>query len=294
MLHKHELSSARKTYIGLLRSGAAMYGYTWARSTWTPYCDDPVRVYRFDRATQNHYRSIEVELFAPCRKCAKCLQFRQMKWRERIKRECAQAPRTWFVTLTFDEVAMAGIYMMAHELDPDKPYEARVERSAYFVVQRFLKRLRTGGTRFYEDNHRKRVQYVDAPKCNLRYWAVFERGDETDRPHFHLLIHEVDKPITYRVIASAWHYISDASLVRSSSGIGSYVSKYLTKSLTARARASLDYGQRDVNVFSGEFEGVSPSFVQGRALNEQEKKRRFSGEYKVDTDPSGSEPDLAW
>jgi len=189
-----------------------------------PYCDEPVELTRWTDPRKGR-RSLLVEQYVPCRKCQKCLQYRQMMWRERMRYEIAFAPRTWFVTLTFSPVHLAGVLSEAIGFRPRLGREASIERAAYGHVQKFLKRLRKAvGTPF-------------------RYAAVYERGEKTGRSHYHLLLHEVRRPLTKRIIQRQWRSYSHVRLASKSGWEASYVSKYLLKSSSARLRSSQRYGQ---------------------------------------------------
>lgn len=210
-----------KTAVKLALKGARR-SQTEVHADWEPYCDDPVKVVR-SRRSANGVKGVEVSFFAPCRRCAKCLQFRQMKWRERALIEHQQAPRTWFVTLTFSPHHLAGIIAESYRL----PVESRVkaiDRAAYEHIKRYFKRLRKAGHRF-------------------RYLAVYERGEETGRSHYHLLLHEISRPIPKRDIEAQWRSHVHCRLVADDGrGTASYITKYATKSLDVAPRASLHYG----------------------------------------------------
>lgn len=191
-----------------------------------PYCDDPVLVHREIKAGGMD-KALAVTAHRPCRKCAKCLQFRQMKWRERCLAEIAGANRTWFVTLTFSPVHLAGI-IFEGQSEKGASSAARTERAAYRHVQRYLKRIRK------------------TTKAEIRYLAVYERGEETGRSHYHLLIHEMTKPVTKAVLEAQWRSHVHCRLVadlRGSRGAASYITKYATKSLDVQPRASKAYGK---------------------------------------------------
>lgn len=157
----------------------------------------------------------------PCRKCPRCLQFRQLRWRQRAIQEIAQANRTWFVTLTFSPVQLAGVLVSAA-----KPDLVQVERRAYRDVQHYMKRLRKTGAAF-------------------RYLAVYERGEASGRSHYHLLVHETGRwPIPKRVLEDTWPSHVHARLVDDvTTGAATYVTKYLTKAIEIRPRASVKYGR---------------------------------------------------
>lgn len=196
-----------------------------------PYCDAPVLVVATRRSSSKAH-GIEATMRAPCRKCAKCLLFRQMKWRERALAELgathAAMRRSWWVTLTFDPVTLAGVLAKA-TLAARGDYDARVDRAAFALVQRYFKRLRKAG-------------------CKFRYMCVFERGEKTGRPHYHIFLHEMGpKPILYAQIVDQWHSHAHAKLVcmdGKGHGLASYLTKYATKSAATRIRASQGYGKR--------------------------------------------------
>lgn len=203
--------------------------------SWEPYCDKPVVIDRRITSREgvrqlsigklkvrDEVTAMEVSMKAPCRRCAKCLQFRQMKWRERAIYECAGANRTWFVTLTFAPIHLAGILMEAKGGET-----CQIERAAYRHVQLFFKRLRK-------------------LKCVFRYLAVYERGEETGRSHYHLLLHETGtRPILKEVLECQWRSFIHARLVGGEEACrhASYVTKYTTKSFEIRPRASRGYGK---------------------------------------------------
>lgn len=187
--------------------------------TTQPYCDDPVHVHRSIRAGGLD-RSLAVTAYRPCRRCSKCLQFRAMQWRERAMAEIESAPRTWMVTLTFSPVHLAGILA---ECGGDHSPRA-IDAAAYRHVQRFFKRIRK------------------TTRQRFRYFAVFERGEETGRAHYHVLMHEIGRPISKAMIERQWRSHVHCRLVASTRGAASYVSKYATKSLDVRVRASSHYG----------------------------------------------------
>ncbi|ASJ79150.1 replication protein [Ruegeria phage vB_RpoMi-V15] len=201
------------------------------QTTWVPFCDAPVKVFMAARGSNSPLygseRPVEVSLLAPCRKCSKCMRVRRTRWFNRALAECkathAQGKRTWSVTLTFDPVHLAGVLGEARGL-PGHDWQARIERAAYGHVQKYYKRLRK------------------ALSCKLRYMGVAEYGEETGRLHFHVLIHEVNKPITKRTIEKLWRSNVHARLVRNPDRQAGYIVKYLTKDASSRMRASRYYG----------------------------------------------------
>lgn len=191
-----------------------------SRSQWSVYCDDPRPVFR--GTSRKHDRNpVETLIYTPCRKCPKCLQFRQMRWRERAQSELLLVPRSWFVTLTFSPVHLAGVIAEASRLGGGR---LKVEKCAYGHVQRYFKRLRKRGLGF-------------------RYLAIAEYGEKQGRLHYHVLLHQQGvKPILKSALEAEWRSHVHARLVSNSAGSASYITKYLTKSLETKPRASTSYG----------------------------------------------------
>lgn len=216
-----ERHPAQKVALGMALRGRQVSRTLFVDSD-QPYCDEPVKVVVAMRGSVSA-QGVETIQFRPCRKCAKCLRFRQLRWRQRALHEVARSKRTWFVTLTFSPAHLAGILIEAKSGEL-----ARVERAAYRHVQRYLKRLRKA-----------------VPRCKVRYLAVYERGETTGRSHYHLLIHETgERPVHKAQLEGLWASFVHARLVSASrDGAASYVTKYLTKSIGIRPRASNDYGR---------------------------------------------------
>ena len=155
---KHAPSDKDRTTLKLAVS-VALKGGALSRSQfsadWQPYCDDPVGL---DMTTdpKNEGRTINVQMRVPCRKCARCLQFRQMLWREKAMIEIERHHRTWFTTLTFDPPHLAGILAEARK-KAGVADTASIDRAAYAHVQRYLKRLRKAAVQIGRASCRGRV-----------------------------------------------------------------------------------------------------------------------------------------
>lgn len=227
------LSEPGPKYRAAMRAASkiALRGGALSRSSFhraeKPWCDEPVLVGYRARGISGLSRSLEVSLYAPCRKCEKCRTFRRWKWVERMESEGAIAPRTWFLSLTFDPITYAGILAEARSMR-GWDFDKAVERVSYRHVQLYLKRVRALGAK-------------------LRYFAVLEQGKEGGRWHYHLLIHEVSRPVTHSMLSRAWRAGYFYGKLCASSGekaprVWRYISKYLTKG-SGRARASARYGQ---------------------------------------------------
>lgn len=205
--------------------------YAW-QDTRKPFCDEPVPV-AFEKRGRDGGAPVQLNMLGPCRKCAKCLQFRQMKWRQRcineIQRCHLSGRRSWWITLTFSPPHLAGIIAEAQVATGGYADTRAIDRVAYKHVQAYLDRLRK------------------ASKGAFRYFAVYERGEESGRSHYHLLLHEsAGNPILKRNIENRWRSHVHARLVHvtgRTSGLASYITKYATKTVEIRPRASVRYGR---------------------------------------------------
>ena len=170
-----------------------------------------------------------------CRKCTACARARSHHWRMRTLSELAAGGRVWFVTLTMRPVAALRnldqarlrAHKRGHDLDTASESEIFAARCAVLGAEltKFLKRLRFNS------------------QAQLRYIAVFE-PHKSGVPHLHLLIREVAGTLTHRTIRAAWELGFEKSVLvdTETSKAAAYVTKYLSKSMVARVRASLKWG----------------------------------------------------
>lgn len=106
----------------------------------------------------------------PCGKCLFCLSNKRQEWSFRIQQEHRYSNGSLFVTLTYsDRYLPAGGYLVKRHL------------------QLFMKRLR------------KRLPQ------RLRYYAVGEYGTKTERPHYHLLLFNIESSDQSQ-IRKAWPF----------------------------------------------------------------------------------------
>jgi len=225
--HGPDYRANMRLAVKLWSKGLALNSYQF-HDGHKPYCDDPVRVCRAN-AAGGLGRAVEVSFFAPCRKCEKCLHFRKLHWRYRAMKEIERSNRTWALTLTYSPIHLTGVLYEAQERF--HKHDARsIDACAYAHVQRFFKRLRA------------------ETKQKFRYLAVFELGEKTGRPHYHILMHEIERPITKVMIEKNWRSFSaprlvDKGDVRDRRRKASYITSYATKSFDIRPRASSRYGK---------------------------------------------------
>lgn len=113
----------------------------------------------------------------PCGKCYECMQSRQSAWRFRLLQEMAVSQNAYFVTLTYDDECITFSEDGLQNLD-------------YKDLQRFFKQYRTKFYREYGYNSK------------LKYFAVGEYGERTHRPHYHLIVFNVE----LQLFKDTWKY----------------------------------------------------------------------------------------
>lgn len=253
-------------------------------------CEDPptVEVWgRYDR-TGKQVRAIFVDVKTRCRKCEACLEAKARYWTARAMDEFARSQATWLLTLT---------------LRPEMHYylDARMQQPLYRgktmvrdkvgpfngLAPATLFRLRAREAGYEVTDLLKRIRKNRGP---FRYLLVAERHMEDPnsevfgRPHFHVLLHEVDTPLChpnewqeYKGLCTAacknagrliYHKSNgmahDHAMIRQSWKHGwnslvrcvdvrsaVYVCKYVSKDPMARVRASIGYG-KDASVKTGD------------------------------------------
>lgn len=179
-----------------------------------------------------------------CRKCPECLEHKRRLWTARAIQEVRQARRTWFGTLTVGPDNRFRAKAKAEALCEQR----RAERFSMLTPPERTKAI-AGQLHPEVTKWLKRVRKVS--KARLRYLLVVEPHKD-GFPHFHLLLHELDQPVTKATLESQWTIgFSQWRLVPAMELRPTYyVCKYLTKSSQTRVRASRHYGQPDGGLIS--------------------------------------------
>lgn len=195
-------------------------------------------------------------LLLPCGKCRDCLLKRSHQWAVRCIHEASLYKDNSFITLTYNDEFLK-------EMCPTGSLNRK-------HIQDFMKRLRK--------NFSYGVRYLDVKDVSrtykstmIRFFLAGEYGEKLDRPHYHLILFNVDFPDkTY------WKTVNGNPLYRSScleklwkfgfSSIGSvtfesatYVARTSLKKVTG-AKAEEHY-QR-VSPVTGELVQLLPEFLQ--------------------------------
>jgi len=165
-----------------------------------------------------------VRIMVECRRCNQCLRRRARLWWARAMAETAIAPRTWFVTWTLrpEEQYRALILGGTERRSEEEEWDIRHRQISKWITLA-VKRLRkqTGAT--------------------IRLLCVAE-AHASGLPHYHLLVHEVQGVVRERDLTACWPHGFSKSRLVADPRAAAYVTKYLSKSMRARVRASIDYG----------------------------------------------------
>lgn len=117
----------------------------------------------------------------PCGKCVECRRTYVNSWVFRLTNEfkSKKTRSAYFLTLTFNDDYLYDVGNGLITLDG-------LHNINYRIFQLFMKRLRKS--------------YGNG-KSNIKYFAVGEYGDKSDRPHFHSIIFNVDQ----QNVLDAWN-----------------------------------------------------------------------------------------
>lgn len=147
------------------------------------------RVYSLARFSQLSGKQLRYEdlmynpkvMLIPCGQCIGCRIRQREDWTTRIELEARDYPKdeVWFITLTYDDEHVPGMIVKTGEILRKvqytwKPGEKRpdsVQILLYEDIQKFLKRLRK------------------AYRGKLRYFVAGEYGEQTARPHYHMILY---------------------------------------------------------------------------------------------------------
>ena len=147
------------------------------------------RVYSLARFSQISGKQLRYEdlmynpriMLIPCGQCIGCRIRQREDWTTRIELEARDYPKeeVWFITLTYDDEHVPGMIVKTGEVMRKVQYTwkqgekrpSSVQILLYEDIQKFLKRLRK------------------AYKRKLRYFVAGEYGEQTARPHYHMILY---------------------------------------------------------------------------------------------------------
>lgn len=190
--------------------------------------------------TRTTFADIEVR----CRRCEACRRAAQKEWMARAIVEAKLAQRTWFGTLTLNPAtrmrhlnelrsAYAKYGADYDTVSPDRGWADHVRMLGRDVTL-WLKRVR------------------EQSGCSVRYMLCYERHRD-GTPHLHGLVHEGPggMQVGRRTLEGEWarNGFSQWRLLRDGPvRAAAYATKYITKTMDARVRASIGYGDGEVAI----------------------------------------------
>lgn len=181
---------------------------------------------------------LQIDLSVRCRRCPNCLGQRRAMWSARAVAEYRTAVRTWLGTFTLrpDEHEMVRHLCIIESAKTGQDFDLLTEGQQFVRKHQKISKWLTLWL--------KRVRKNSGAK--MRYMIVCE-AHKTGLPHYHALIHEtqMDRQVTKRVLQGAWnHGFTNFKLLPiDEARAATYACKYLSKSILARVRASIDYGK---------------------------------------------------
>lgn len=130
----------------------------------------------------------------PCGKCPACLQRRISGWSFRLMQETKSCTSAYFITLTYDTntVPISKNGFMDLSKRDVQLFIKRLRKShVAYVVNQQKKYLET-----YEgisvSDYRDRINRAVRELPSIRYYVVGEYGGRFKRPHYHVIIYNVD------------------------------------------------------------------------------------------------------
>lgn len=237
---------ARRLFARAIAGGAARLSTTTVHWDVSQGCERPYTRITMARPARKGNRDkfvvigpgtrgvLEVRMELPCSACPRCRRRIATSWRHRAALELAYATRTWFGTLTFRPserykllASASAAYGPGFAGLPERQRFRLIEREGYKEAQRYWKRVRANSG------------------ARLKYLMVAEQHQDGSL-HYHVLVHEKGTPIRHAQLSAAWWCgFTRWKLVDPMTGNRSagYVTKYLTKALSTRSRASQGYGE---------------------------------------------------
>lgn len=166
-----------------------------------------------------------IENHVPCRACINCKERHRAHWWHRAKYEMTRWGKAWFLTYTYNQDARLERLYKATKSAGFNNAEWQHEDLLKLCGQDLTKSIK----RLRKNN----------PDVEFKYLFVFELHKD-GFPHIHGLI--FTRSLTKRDIEQSWSLgFTKVKLVKSDDAIG-YVTKYLSKDVRTRIRASLRFG----------------------------------------------------
>lgn len=155
------------------------------------------KVLRFIKREDPNYHTMDYQIEIPCGRCVECRLEKSREWANRMILEMPYHSMTSFITLTYDDDHLPRRYVY----DDKTKLDARLYDSSLVKrdLQLFIKRLR-----------------FSLPDVKISYYACGEYGDQTHRPHYHIIIfgYQPDDLKLYKITKRQETLYTSASLQR--------------------------------------------------------------------------------
>lgn len=165
-------------------------------------------------ACANSIKLKDLEFRVPCGKCLPCQKKRRSEWSLRLEHEYLFSDSAFFITLTYNDY---------HIPRTKEGYQTLHKKH----LQNYIKRLRNDHVKYVSEYFKCSKKDVKHKAKPLRYYAVGEYGSKTRRPHYHLILFNMDianiAPLTKQWKSG----FADVGTVTSASI--NYVTKYMFK-----------------------------------------------------------------
>lgn len=206
----------------------------------------------------------DIKTTVPCGKCYACKMNKRIEWTFRLSKELAVAKSAYFVTLTYS--------------DDNLPQKVDLKTGEIFNV------LRKADLQSYI----KRLRYYS----QFRYFAIGEYGEETKRPHYHILMFNLSKKASEK-IGEVWKY-GHVKIGRVETASIHYCTKDMMKNVDVNQVADIPAFRimstrpaigdsfkyllenkkidKDFQVFMGKFKISMPRYYRDKLFNYKEKE----------------------
>ena len=131
---------------------------------------------------QNSINLKDIDFAVPCGKCIPCQRKRRADWSFRLEQEYLNSNSALFITLTYNDLHLpfyTSKGKLSHLPTLNKKH-----------LQNYIKRLRNEHAKFIKQQSKDlKVKLTAKP---LRYYSVGEYGEKHQRPHYHILLFNMD------------------------------------------------------------------------------------------------------
>lgn len=189
-------------------------------------------------------------LLVPCGRCLMCRMKKREEWALRLIHELTYNNDAMFITLTYDDehlpIASNPFNEILKELE--LPLIGTLKKTD---LQKFFKRLRK-----------------DCPGQKLSYFACGEYGDQTHRPHYHIILFGLKlNDINKKIVIDNWNKQKwEPFQIKKQFGLVEYhscryVAKYVTKQLSGKEEDRVYKQTGRENVFRLLSKGLGKDFA---------------------------------